>query len=429
MKYLLTALILATVIGGGLFLFSPEGKLGGKLIEIANLNASSTDDFVLDFNGDDLPQKPLANPPATIKAVYFTGWSAGSEDRVNYLLNLIKTTELNAVVIDIKDYSGYVLYDINLPEVEGYKAKDIRIAKINTLIKRLHNEGIYVIARISVFQDPILAKNRPDLAIHSKATGGLWLDNKKLAWIDPASQEAWDYNIAIARDAAERGFDEINFDYIRFASDGKISDMSFSFWDGKIPKHETIKNFFSYLRRQLPDVKISADLFGLSTVQSDDLGIGQIIEDAYLYFDFVCPMVYPSHYASGFLNYKSPALYPYEVVKYSIETALKRLDAYNLQLTTASSTTATSTIASTELSVIDGQLPVKVRPWLQDFDLGADYDASMVRKQIQAVYDAARLLTPERSDGGQANTTPELLSGWFLWSPSNVYTKDALQTY
>lgn len=400
MKYLLAVLILAAV-GGGLFFVWPQGKT----FEIANLNASSTNNSPAEnLNVDDPPQKPLANPPAVIKAIYFTVWSAGLEERVNYLINLVKTTELNAAVIDIKDYSGYALYDINLPEVEKYKAKEIRIAKINNLIKRLHNEGIYVIARIAVFQDPVLAKARPDLAIHSKNTGGLWLDNKKLAWIDPAAKDAWDYNIAIARDAASRGFDEINFDYIRFASDGKLSDMSFPFYNSQTAKHGVLKDFFKYLREQLPDIKISADLFGLSTVQPDDLGIGQIIEDAYLYFDFVCPMVYPSHYQSGFLNYKNPALYPYEVVKYSMEAALHRLATYNIQVTTAT---------STGLSVVSHKLSSKLRPWLQDFDLGADYNAAMVRKQIQAVYDAA-------------STTPELINGWLLWNPSNIYTKDAL---
>ena len=397
-----------------------------RLVEINDPSASSTitsSNEIKNPNEDDAPQKPLANPPSVIKAVYFTGWSAGVEDRVNYLTELIKTTELNAAVIDIKDYSGYVLYDIKLPEVEKYKAKEIRISKINSLIKRLHDEEIYVIARISVFQDPVLAKARPDLAIHSKKTGGLWLDNKKLAWIDPAAKEAWDYNIAIARDAVSRGFDEINFDYIRFASDGNLSDMTFPFYNNQTLKQGVIKDFFKYLRNELPGVKISADLFGLSTVQQDDLGIGQVIEDAYSYFDYVAPMVYPSHYASGFLGYQNPALYPYEVVKYSMDNALKRLIDYGLQpaATSTNSTSTNSTSTNPEL------FKAKLRPWLQDFNLGANYNATMVRKQIEAVYDAARLLTPERSDGGQASSTPEFVNGWMLWNSSNVYTKGALE--
>ncbi len=124
MKYLLAILIIMAATGG-LFLFLPKERL----VEISNLNTSSTviSYGVKNLNADDVPQKPLAKPPSVIKAVYFTGWSAGLEDRVNYLIELIKSTELNAAVVDIKDYSGYVLYDINLPEVEKYKAKEIKI--------------------------------------------------------------------------------------------------------------------------------------------------------------------------------------------------------------------------------------------------------------------------------------------------------------
>ena len=304
------------------------------------------------------------------------------------------------------------------------------IPKINALIKKLHDEGIYVIARITVFQDPVLAKARPDLAIHSKAKcqvsgvkcqvspSTLWLDNKKLAWIDPAAEEAWNYNITIAKDAASRGFDEINFDYIRFASDGDLKDMIFpstqidtdktqintdNNYNSVALRRKVIKSFFKYLREQLPNIKISADLFGLVTVNKDDMGIGQIIEDAYEYFDYVSPMVYPSHYAKGFIGYQNPAKYPYEVIKYSMDSALSRLTTHNLRLTTATSTTISTTTSSL----------VKLRPWLQDFNLGAKYDAKMVKEQIQAVYDAA-------------SSTPELANGWMLWNPANNYTRDAL---
>ncbi len=328
-------------------------------------------------------QKPLAEPPKIIKAVYLTGWSAGNPAKIKYLINLTKTAEINAVVIDIKDYSGYVDYDIKVPEVEKYQAKEIRIPQINRLIKQLHDEKIYVIARITIFQDPRLALARPDLTVKSKKTGDSWLDNKKLTWIDPASHEAWDYNIAIARETSQRGFDELNFDYIRFPSDGNLEDMKFPFWQKTAEtKSSVIRNFFKILRQELAGIKISADLFGLVTVNQDDLGIGQIIEDAYEYFDYVSPMVYPSHYASGFLGYKNPALYPYEVIKYSLDSAVKRL-------------TASSTMFSAEL-----------RPWLQDFDLGAVYNTEMVKKEIQAVGDALG----------------ENFSGWMLWNPENIYT-------
>ena len=366
-------------------------------------------------------QQPLFNPPNEIKAVYATSFSAASQTKLNYLLELIKNSELNAIVIDIKTFDGYTAYDIKNDLVEKYKAKEIRISKINSLIKKLHDEGVYVIARIAVFQDPMLAKVRPDLAIHKKSkisslptsssafvsSSTLWYDNKKLAWIEPAAKEAWDYNIAIAKDAVARGFDEINFDYIRFASDGDLKDMAFPFYNSKTTlKRKVMKNFFEYLRIELAGVKISADLFGLTAVNKDDMGIGQVIEDAYVNFDYVAPMVYPSHYFSGFLNYKNPALFPYEVVRYSMENALKRLIIYNKQLITNTvSTTAESLVISRKSSA-------KLRPWLQDFDLGASYNADKVKKEIQAVYDPA-------------SSAPELINGFMLWNPSNVYTKEA----
>ncbi|MEK7481970.1 MAG: putative glycoside hydrolase [Patescibacteria group bacterium] len=424
MRYFIGAIILITLFFSAFFVLSSKKTFevnnpaanGDELnlpdIPEATAPAGSSTPLIKKIS-DIEPQKPLANPPEEIKAVYFTGWSAGSSKKIDYLLNLAKETEINAVVIDIKDYSGYVAYDIKLAEAEEYKAKEIKILRLNALIKKLHDENIYVIARITIFQDPILAKARPDLAIHSKAkcqmsdvkcqmsSSTLWLDHKGLAWIDPAAEEAWDYNIAIAKDAASRGFDELNFDYIRFASDGNLNDMVFPFWDKKTKKSETIKNFFEKLREELENVKISADLFGLSTINNDDLGIGQVIEDAYAYFDYVSPMVYPSHYASGFLGYKNPAQYPYEVVKYSIENALRRLTDYGLPIT------ATST--GNEILTTNYQLlTTKIRPWLQNFNLGAKYTAETVNKQIQAVYDAA-------------SSTPELINGWMLWNPSNIY--------
>ncbi|MEK7549314.1 MAG: putative glycoside hydrolase [Patescibacteria group bacterium] len=394
MRYFFGFFILAIVGGSVFFVLTKEKMVEISQNLITDFQPQQNNEKPIDKNADIEPQKPLANPPKEIKAIYLTAWSAGNSKKVDEIIKLIKDTELNAVVIDIKDYSGYVAYDIDIPEVKKYKARKIMISKINSLIKKLHDENIYIIARITVFQDPVLAKARPDLAIKSRKTDDVWLDRKKLAWIDPTAKEAWDYNISIAKDAANRGFDELNFDYIRFASDGNLNDMAFPFWDRKTQKQEVIKSFFQYLREQLAGIKISADLFGLSTIQSDDLVIGQIIESAYQYFDYVAPMVYPSHYAKGFLGYKNPADYPYEVIKYSMEHALNKLIIQ---------------INATSTQVLNS----KLRPWLQDFDLGAKYDAKMVKEQMRAVYDAA-------------STTPELINGWMLWDPSNTYMREAL---
>ncbi len=382
--------------GAGLFLFinyknnvsilrDKIGELTGQVLSKENKNA--------DLDSDEIFQKPLKNPPKVIKAIYSTGWSAGSVKKVNYFVDLIKNTELNALVIDIKDYSGTVSYKMDVELIKKYGAVEVKVPKINSLIKKLHDQGIYVIARIAVFQDPILAKARPDLALQSVSKGITWKDRKDLAWMDPASQEVWDYNIAIAKDAAARGFDEINFDYIRFASDGNMADIKYLVWDGKTPKQKVIGSFAKYFREALPGAKISADVFGLVTINYDDLGIGQKLEEILPYFDYVAPMVYPSHYASGFDGYANPALYPYEVVYGSMAEAKKRLNIY-------ASATTTSPDAIPQF-----------RPWLQDFNLGATYDASKVRAQINAV------------DAVAGSTTP---MGWMLWNPSNIYTKEAL---
>ena len=427
MKYLILSLVI--VLGVGLFFVfsrttnfevvpsqnatSTNSTSTDNILALSSTTKATSTDPIKTTNGtgDIENQKPLSNPPSEIKAVYVTSWVAGGTEKLNEIINLVKTTELNAVVIDIKDYSGYITYDIQNSDVIKYNAKEIRTPRINSLIKKLHDNNIYVVARLTVFQDPLFAKARPDLAVQSKSTGTTWKDNKGLAWMDPASKEVWDYDIAIAKDAFSRGFDEVNFDYIRFPSDGKMSDMSFPVYDGGNTKSGVLRGFFKYLREQTLGNKISADLFGLSTINADDLGIGQVIETAYQYFDFVCPMVYPSHYATGFLGYKSPAFYPYEVVKYSMDNALKRLKLcashFNSTSTNATTTTTSSTVSSIYPKCFVQPI-AKLRPWLQDFDLGADYTADMVRKQIQAVYDAG------------------LSDGWILWDPRNVYTKGAL---
>lgn len=337
------------------------------------------------------PQGQLANPPEVVKALYLTSWSGGSSSRIDYVINLAKTTEVNAVVIDVKDFSGELAYDTAVPEAALYGAENtIKVRNIEATIRRLHNEGIYVIARVTVFQDPVLAAARPDLAVKSKANKAVWEDFKGLSWIDPSAREAWNYTVSIARDAASRGFDEINFDYVRFPSDGILQDMEFPFAEAGRTRRQTMKEFFAYLDQNLQDVTISADLFGLATTSRDDLGIGQVIEDAYWHFDYVYPMVYPSHYANGYNGYAEPAEYPYEVVQASMSGALYRLNQLK--------------IANPEESF------AKLRPWLQDFDLGADYDTLMIQAQIQATKDAM----------GQD------FAGFLLWAPTNWYTQTAL---
>lgn len=330
--------------------------------------------------------KKLLNPPKIIKAVYVTASSVRNQEYLKYLDNLLKTTEINAVVIDIKDYSGQIM-----------------LSDIDATIQEFHNKGIYVIARIVIFNDQALVKARPDLVIYDKLktidfkNPVLWVDDNNLSWIDPASREAWDYNISITKDAVSRGFDELNFDYIRFPSDGKIEDMGFPVWDKKVSRHLIIKEFFQKLRDSLPEVKLSVDLFGYSTVSTDDMGIGQVLEDSFEYFDYISPMVYPSHFKSSFKGYSNPAQYPYEVVKYSMQEALKKQKAYYDKLQTTEKT-----------KIIN---KAKFRPWLQDFNMGANYTAKMVKEEIQAITEVLE------SD----------YNGFMLWNASNVYTEGVVK--
>ena len=330
------------------------------------------------------PTPKVFETPEIVKAVYATSSSAASQKYFKYLENLFENTEINTVIIDIKDFSGRNM-----------------VSAFDGLIQKLHDKGIYVIARIVVFEDPVLAKARPDLAIYDKLKTTdpknpvLWVDNNNLSWVDPSSKEAWDYNISIAKEAVIRGFDEINFDYIRFPSDGEVENMGFPFWDKKVSMRSVIKGFFKELRSSLPEAKLSADLFGYSTVSVNDMGIGQVLEDSFEYFDYISPMIYPSHYKEGFKGYLNPAEYPYEVVKYSMQEALKRHTAYYEKL-------------ETEGTIIN---KTKLRPWLQDFNMGADYTADMVRGEINAVIEALE----------------KDYCGFMLWNASNIYTTEAIK--
>ena len=423
------------VILGGILLFTRSSatvvvpKVAGIVSQAINsfssgtssatgttLTASSTVNF---GSGDcGVPSQPqLTNPPSAVKAVYLTGWSAGSPTKLQSIIDLIKTTELNAVVIDIKDYSGYVSYAMDVPEVKASGAEDqIRIPCMNGVIQELHDNGIYVIGRITDFQDPVLAKAHPEWAMHNKMTGAVWTDSNGLAWMDPAEQPVWDYLASIAKDAFGRGFDEINFDYVRFATDGSISDISYPAWDQTTPRGTIIADYFKFLRSTFPDKKISADFFGLTTVSDDDMGIGQVIQAAYEYFDYVCPMVYPSHYATGFIGYEYPAAYPYQVIAYSLQHALAKLTAMGNPPKVLTSTSSWADAYDL------GTIPqTKLRPWLQDFSLGPTgapgtvYTADMIRQEKQAVYDTV-----------DATTSSAYYDGWMHWNAANNYTTGAL---
>lgn len=327
---------------------------------------------------------PSLEKPSEIfaKGLYLTAYSANSKDKRREIIELLKQTELNAVVIDIKDYSGYILYDSRIKEVHDLKADKPILFDLQRIISDFKEAGIYVIARQTVFQDPVLAHARPEWAITS-SHGGLWRDYKGLAWVDPTRREVWEYNLAIAKEASSLGFDEINFDYVRFPSDGNISTATYA--NLAATKEATMHSFFQYLSRELRNrpVYTSVDLFGLTLESHDfDLNIGQTLAAAVNTVDYIYPMTYPSHYPSGYMGFDNPAEHPYAVV--------------NNGLTKAE-------------SVMEGS-HTKLRPWLQAFDLGAVYDGAKIRDEIQAAEENANV------------------KGWMIWNASNRYTSLGLLT-
>lgn len=320
--------------------------------------------------------------PSSLKAVYMSSWAAGNQKFRDHLFDLIDNTEANAVVIDIKDYTGRISFMVQDPNLIKIGSAQDRIPDIKEFIAKLHEKNVYVIGRISSFQDSFLINVYPESAVKNKE-GQIWKDYKGVKWLDAGSKPVWEYLVAIGREAHSVGFDELNFDYIRYPSDGDMKDISYP-WSGDKPRREVMKSFFAYLREQFAtsSIPLSVDLFGLTTSSSGDLGIGQNLNDALMYFDYVSPMVYPSHFAKGFIGFPKPAEKPYEVIKYSMDSAIVK---------------ASSTEVSRD----------KIRPWLQAFDLGAIYTPALVRAQIQATYDSG-------------------LNSWMLWNAGSVYDKEAL---
>lgn len=324
------------------------------------------------------PTTHLATP-SVVKAIYVSSWVAGTPSFRQKLIDLVDSTEINTVVIDIKDATGLISFRVNDPKLKSYGSDSSRIADLDSLISTLHQKNIYIIGRVSTFQDPFMVQSHPELAVKRSSDGNIWRDHKGLSWIDAGAKDNWDYLVLIGKEAYNRGFDEINYDYIRYPTDGDMTNISYPFSNDKA-KHAVISEFFAYLTSHLKPTgaKASADLFGLTTIAEDDLGIGQVLTDALQYFDYVAPMVYPSHFYAGTDGFKNPADHPYDIIKYSMSSGIQKALA-------ASSS------------------PDKLRPWLQAFDLGAVYTPEMIRSQIQATYDVG-------------------LKSWMLWDAANQYT-------
>lgn len=376
-----------------------------------------------DKKASDAPPEPLRQPadeivhldtPDAVKAIYMSQCVSGTPSFRDRLVALVDETELNAVVIDIKDFTGKLAFVPDDPDLAASASDDCGARDMKSFIELLHAKDIYVIGRITVFQDPYYSGIHPELAVRRASDGAVWKDHKGLSFIDVGAKAYWDYVVDISKEAYSIGFDELNYDYVRYPSDGNMQDIAFTFSEGK-PKYEKLEEFFAYLHKELSEPfndfdsvpVLSVDLFGYTTTNTDDLGIGQVLERALPYFDYVMPMVYPSHYNSGFINIAKPATSPYEVVKYSMDAAVRRAEA----MASAVSSTATSTdVVFLRKQATKGRGSIsadQLRPWLQDFDLGATYTPEMVRAQMRATYDAG-------------------LDSWALWDAGNTYTKAAL---
>lgn len=342
-----------------------------------------------------IPKIPTPPPivhlptPKELKAVYISAWTAGSSVPRDRIISLIESTELNAIVIDIKDSTGYISFEVSDPYLKGFGTTQKRIRDIVSLTKMLHDKNIYIIGRVSVFQDSVMTKKYPEWSMIRKSDGLVWTDRKGMSFMDPANPNVLKYTTAIAKEAYALGFDEINFDYIRYPSDGNIKDINYQLKEGET-RRDHMREFFVNLNKEVKstdNIITSADLFGLTTTEKTDMGIGQVIEDAIPNFDYIAPMVYPSHFGSGFNGFKIPAEKPYEVINITMKSAIAR-------------------------SVAMGFTADKIRPWLQDFSIKDNghyvkYTPELVRAQIKGANDAG-------------------INSWMLWDPSNKYTASAL---
>jgi len=325
--------------------------------------------------------------PQVIKAAYLTYFGFGDRGIRGRVLDLIDRTELNAVVIDVKGDRGWIIYPTRVEQALAAGAQGpATLRDFDAMMADLKARGVYTVARIVTFKDNILATARPDLAILDTRTGKPWIDRENLAWVDPFREEVWAYNIAIAKEAIDRGFDEVQFDYVRFPTDGKLQAAKYARPVTRETRLPTIAAFLERARKELGarGAYVAADLFGYTAFNANDTDIGQRIEELAPHLDYICPMVYPSGYHVGIPGFRNPVQNAYAVVRESVRLIRTRA----------------------------AHTPARVRPWLQDFkDYAFDrriFGVSEIRGQIRGA-----------DEGGG--------SGWMLWNPRNDYTRAALR--
>jgi len=326
--------------------------------------------------------KYVFKKPDHVKGLYLTAWTAGSSALREKVLGIADRTEINAVVIDVRDM-GQMYFKTGIPLADESKATMVAVPRPKALFDSLEKHHVWPIARIACFRDDYVTKKHPEQAVQLKG-GKVWHDRAKHGWLDPYNKKNWDYLAATVDYALDMGFPEIQLDYVRFPSEGKSATQVFpakSEYAKKGDRNEdVIAAFAKFISDRVHARKavISADIFGIISSTKGDEGIGQQLEKVAEPFDVLSPMVYPSHFAKGEYGIKDPNRSPYEIIKKSLADYKKRIPK------------------------------VEIRPWLQDFSLmGVHYGDSEVRAQIKAVHDLG-------------------YQGYLLWSPKNRYTESAL---
>jgi hypothetical protein len=328
----------------------------------------------------------LRRPPAEIrlprvrpKALYLSVFGIGNRTLREAALELVDTTELNALVIDVKGDRGLIGYRSGLALAEQAGAQRvITMPDLPGLLSTLRQQGVYTIARIVVFKDDPLATARPELAVRRR-DGSIYRDGEGLAWTDPYRAEVRAYNIGVAREAASAGFDEIQFDYARLPD---ATGLVYREPDTIQNRVAAIDGFLREARKALVpyNVFLAIDIFGYVCWNPDDTRIGQQLERIADVVDYISPMLYPSSFQYGIPGYRNPVQHPYEIVHRSLERALERTDAH----------------------------PLRFRPWLQafpDYAFGAGaFTAGQVMAQVRAAEDIGT-------------------NGWMLWNPHNRYSR------
>jgi len=336
---------------------------------------------------DEAGTRFIARSPVKVRGIYVSAHVAGTPAFMEPIISQIDKTELNAVVIDFKTDEGYIASQVDSPAFQEIHACRDYIPDMTSLMETLKAHDIYTIARVVAFKDPYLAEQKPEWSL-KRRDGSIYRDKKGLAWVNPYKTEVWDYLIEAGAQAAAAGFDEVQFDYIRFATDSTMREVVFDEADTRgRSKTDVVTEFTEYAYKKLAPLGIfvSADVFGaIIGSEADASAVGQIYGEMSRHMDYICPMIYPSHYGDGNFGLDHPDLHPYETILGALTKSAEELNAYE-----------------------SGEIRAAVRPWLQDFTASylkhyQKYGDEELREQIQAVYDAG-------------------YEEWILWNAANHY--------